>query len=393
MRFRALLLLLLAMQAAIAPACAETSGKDAFSGAAELDHTIESAILAGTTPGAVLLIGHDGKILYRKAYGNRALVPKSEPMTLDTIFDAASLTKVIATTSCLMKLFDQGKFDIDEPVTAYLPEFQGGHSPITVRNLMTHFSGLRPDLVLEPPWTGYQTGVIKALNEQPTGPPGTKFVYSDINFILLGEIVHRLSGQTLTDFAREQVFIPLEMKDTRFRPPASEIGRIAPTEFDPAGGGPLRGVVHDPTARFMGGVAGDAGLFTTADDLSKFAQMMLDGGTFRGKRVFSPAAIAKFTSPQSPPNQPVLRGLGWDIDSPLSRNRGDLFPIGSYGHTGYTGTSIWIDPESKTYLIFLTNYIHPRKEKRSLTALRSRVATITASSVGYTSLGHKKTAP
>ena len=358
-----------------------------FPGAKEIDRAIEDAMLAGTTHGAVLLIGHEGKIAYRKAYGDRAIVPALEPMTIDTIFDAASLTKVIATTSCLMKLVDQGKLQIDQPVTKYLPEFQGGHSPITVRNLMTHFSGLRPDVILDPPWTGYQTGIQKALTETPTAPPGNKFVYSDINFLLLGEIVRRLSGQTLAEFANEQVFQPLWMKDTRFCPPPVDLSRIAPTEFDPAGGPPLRGVVHDPTARYMGGVAGHAGLFTTADDLAKFAQMMLDGGVFRATRLFSAAVIARFTRPQSPPNQPILRGLGWDIDSPLSKNRGELFPIGSYGHTGFTGTSIWIDPSSKSYVILLTNYLHPRKEKRSLTSLRSRVATLAAASLGYTSQG------
>lgn len=358
-----------------------------FPGAKEIDRAIEDAMLAGNTHGAVLLIGHEGKIAYRKAYGDRAIVPALEPMTIDTIFDAASLTKVIATTSCLMKLVDQGKLQIDQPVTKYLPEFQGGHSPITVRNLMTHFSGLRPDVILDPPWTGYQTGIQKALTETPTAPPGTKFVYSDINFLLLGEIVRRLSGQTLAEFANEQVFQPLGMKDTRFCPPPVDLSRIAPTEFDPAGGPPLRGVVHDPTARYMGGVAGHAGLFTTADDLAKFAQMMLDGGVFRATRLFSAAVIARFTRPQSPPNQPILRGLGWDIDSPLSKNRGELFPIGSYGHTGFTGTSIWIDPSSKSYVILLTNYLHPRKEKRSLTSLRSRVATLAAASLGYTSQG------
>ncbi len=364
--------------------------REGFSGATALDQAIDDAIQAGTTPGAVVLIGHDGKILYRKAYGDRAIVPQRERMTLDTIFDAASLTKVIATASCLMKLFDQGKLDVDQPVTKYLPEFQGGHSAITVRNLMTHFSGMPPDLTLKPPWSGYETGVRKALMEKPTGPPGVKFVYSDINFILLGEMVHRLSGQMLSDFARAQVFQPLGMQDTRFLPPASEIARIAPTEFDPAGGPPMRGIVDDPTARYMGGVAGHAGLFITADDLAKFAQMMLDRGVFLGKRLFSAEVVEKFTHSQSPPDQPILRGLGWDIDSPFSRNRGKLFPIGSYGHTGYTGTSIWIDPQSKSFVILLTNYIHPRKDKRSLSALRSQVATIAAASVGYTYQGYRQ---
>jgi CubicO group peptidase (beta-lactamase class C family) len=370
------------------------SAAETFSGAAALDQAIEEAVQSGLTPGAVVLIGHDGAVVYRKAYGDQAILPKREPMTVDTIFDAASLTKVIATTSCLMLLYDQGKLDIDRPVTSYLPEFQGGHSTITVRQLLTHFSGLRPDLVLEPPWSGYQTGVDKALIDKPAGPPGVKFVYSDINFVLLGEIVHRLSGQMLSEYAREHVFRPLQMKDTRFNPPAGELSRIAPTEIDPVTGQPFRGVVHDPTARYMGGVAGDAGMFTTAGDLGRFAQMMLDSGVAhfgvaQGKQLFTRAAIEKFTSTQSPPDQPVWRGLGWDIDSPLSRNRGELFPVGSYGHTGYTGTSIWIDPASRTYVVLLTNYVHPQKGKKSLSALRSRVATIAATSVGYTSRGSR----
>ena len=244
---------------------------------------------------------------------------------------------------------------------------------------MTHFSGLRPDLDLEPAWSGYQTGIRKALIDQPAGPPGERFVYSDINFILLGEIVHRLSGQLVSDFAREQIFKPLGMARVMFQPSASLIRRIAPTEVEH--GHVVRGVVHDPTARAMGGVAGHAGLFTTADDLARFAQMMLNLGEFGGKRLFSPLTIRKFTSPQSPADQPMLRGLGWDIDSPLSGNRGELFPLGSYGHTGFTGTSLWIDPSTKTYVILLANSVHPSRGK-NLTSLRARVATITAAALG-----------
>jgi uncharacterized protein YbbC (DUF1343 family)/CubicO group peptidase (beta-lactamase class C family) len=359
-------------------ACAQAT----FPGAEALDAEINSAVSRQLIPGAVVEVGHNGVVVYRKAYGSRALVPKREAMTLDTIFDAASLTKVIATTSCLMKLFDEGKLDIDAPVTAYLPEFQGGHSAITVRNLMTHFSGLRPDLDLRPSWGGYDTGIRKALVDAPTGPPGTRFVYSDINFILLGEIVHRLSGKTLDRYAHDAVFEPLGMKHTRFQPPGEWISHIAPTELDEASGMPIRGIVHDETSRFMGGVAGHAGMFTTAEDLGRFAQMMIDRGVAEGKRIVSAAAIEKFTSPQSPPNQRAVRGLGWDIDSPYSGNRGELFPAGvSFGHTGFTGTSIWIDPGSKTYVILLTNSVHPHRGK-SLTALRSRVATIAAASVG-----------
>ncbi|MBV8817016.1 MAG: DUF1343 domain-containing protein, partial [Acidobacteriaceae bacterium] len=267
------------------------------------------------------------------------------------------------------------------PVTKYLPEFQGGHSPITVRNLMTHYSGLRPDLDLVPAWSGYETGIERALHDTPAGPPATRFVYSDINFILLGEIVHRLSHKTLDHYAKDAVFEPIGMKHTSFLPPAEWFSRIAPTEIDPASGLPIRGAVHDETSRFMGGVAGHAGLFTTADDLALFAQMMLDGGVIKGKRIFSAAAIQTFTSPQSPRGLAAVRGFGWDIDSPYSKNRGDLFPIGSYGHTGFTGTSIWIDPASKTYVILLANSVHPHRGK-NLAGLRGHVATIAAESVG-----------
>jgi CubicO group peptidase (beta-lactamase class C family) len=268
-----------------------------FSGAAAEDEQINQAVQDGLIPGAVLLIGHDGQVVYRKAYGQRSLIPAREPMTVDTIFDAASLTKVVATTSSVMKLFEQGKIRLDDPVTKYLPEFQDGHSPITIRNLMTHFSGLRPDVDLKPAWSGYETGIRRALIDKPAGPPGVRFVYSDINFILMGEIVRRLSGQMLSDFARSNIFEPLGMKDSMFQPPAALRARIAPTEIDPATGLPLWGVVHDDTSRYMGGVAGHAGLFTTADDLAKFAQMLLDRGQANGIRLFSPLTIEKFTTP------------------------------------------------------------------------------------------------
>ncbi len=344
-----------------------------------LDEQIQKAVDEHLMPGAVLLIGHDGHIVYRKAYGSRALIPAVEPMTLNTIFDVASLTKVAATTPSIMKLFEQGRIRINDRVTKYLPEFQGGKSDITIRDLMTHFSGLRPDLDLEPAWSGYQTGIRKALIDPPAGPPGERFVYSDINFILLGEIVHRLTGQLVSEYARDQIYEPLGMAESGFNPSAPLIRRIAPTEVEH--GRVVRGVVHDPTARSMGGVAGHAGLFTTADDLARYAQMMLNLGEFGGKRLFSPLTIRKFTSPQSPADQPVLRGLGWDIDSPLSGNRGELFPLGSYGHTGFTGTSLWIDPSTKTYVILLANSVHPSRGK-NLTSLRARVATITAAALG-----------
>ncbi len=358
-----------------------------YAAADAVDAQVNEAVETGLIPGAVVLIGHDGKVIYHKAYGYRALIPKREPMAEDTIFDAASLTKVIATTPCLMKLFEQGKLRLDDPVTKYLPEFQGGKSDITVRNLMTHFSGLAPDLILRPKWSGYETGIQKALVDKPTAPPGARFVYSDINFILLGEIVRRLSGETLAQYAHEQIYAPLGMNNTLFQPPGALRPRIAPTEIDEDTGQPLRGVVHDETSRFMGGIAGHAGLFTTAADLSHFAQMMLglgawvDPATGKEVRIFSPLTVRKFTEAGSPADQGVIRALGWDVDSPYSSNRGELFPIGSYGHTGFTGTSLWMDPSTQTYVIVLTNVVHPKRGK-SLSSFRSRLATTVAASLG-----------
>jgi uncharacterized protein YbbC (DUF1343 family)/CubicO group peptidase (beta-lactamase class C family) len=378
---RSCLALFSALLFASAPSQAQFAAGDA------VDRQVNDAVQTGLIPGAVLVVGHGGKIVYRRAYGNRALIPNREPMTEDTIFDAASLTKVIATTPCIMKLFEQGKLRLDDPVTNYLPEFQGGKSEITVRNLMTHFSGLAPDLVLRPKWSGYETGIQRALVDPPTAPPGARFVYSDINFILMGEIVRRLSGQTLAEFARQEIYAPLLMNDTLFQPPAALKHRIAPTEIDEDTGLPLRGVVHDETSRFMGGIAGHAGLFTTAADLSHFAQMMLGLGSWTdpvtGKdvHIFSPLTVRKFTEPGSPADQAVIRGLGWDLDSPYSSNRGELFPIGSYGHTGFTGTSLWIDPSTQTYVIVLTNVVHPKRGK-SLSSFRSRLATSVAASLG-----------
>src|SRR6516225_2164805 len=196
------------------------SAQTTFAGAAAVDQVINKAIEQGRMPGAVLLVGHEGKVIYRKAYGKRALVPQPEAMTLDTVFDCASLTKVVATTASLMKLFDEGKFRLSDKVTDYIPEFQGGKSDITLRQLFTHFSGLQPDVPLKEPWAGYQTGIKLACTFKPGGSPGVRYVYSDINFILLGELVHRLSGKMLNDYVRENIFLPIGMKESMFQRPA-----------------------------------------------------------------------------------------------------------------------------------------------------------------------------
>ncbi len=305
-----------------------------------VDGVIQQAVADGNIPGAVLVVGHDGTVVYRKAYGSRALEPRREPMTLDTVFDLASLTKVIATTTAVMQLVEQGKVRMNDPVAKYLPEFaQNGKEDITVRQLMTHYSGLAPDLDLTTPWEGKNTAYQLAFIEPPETTPGSGFVYSDINFIMLGALVERVSGETLDAYATQHIFAPLKMTRTRFVPPPAWRAKIAPTQYD-ENEHMLRGVVHDPTARRMGGVAGHAGLFSTADDLAKFAQALLNGGG----GILAPATVEKMTSPETPPSAPVLRGFGWDIDSPFSSNRGDLLPVGSFGHTGFTGTSMWIDP-------------------------------------------------
>jgi uncharacterized protein YbbC (DUF1343 family)/CubicO group peptidase (beta-lactamase class C family) len=341
-----------------------------------LDPVINEAIAKQQIPGAVLVVGHDRQVVYRKAYGSRAIVPRREPMTLDTVFDCASLTKVIATTTALMQLWEQGKFRMSDPVAKYLPEFaQNGKQDITIRQLLVHYSGLPEDLDLAKKWEGKETAYRMAFEVAPDRPPGTAFMYSDIGFIVLGDLAEKLSGESLDEYTAKHVFAPLGMKDTRFLPPASWKPRIAPTEED-ENHHLIHGVVHDPTARRMGGVAGHAGLFSTADDLAIFAQALLDGG--RG--LLTPPTIAKMTSPQQPVNGTAVRGFGWDIDSPFSTNRGDLLPVGGFGHTGFTGTSMWIDPTTQTYIVLLTNAVHmnaiPGHEKGSAVALRTKVATV-----------------
>ncbi len=346
---------------------------------AAVDAIIQQAITDGNIPGAVLIVGHNGKVVYRKAYGSRALEPKREPMTLDTVFDLASLTKVVATTTAVMQLVELGKVRLNDPVAKYLPDFaQNGKDDVTVRQLLTHYSGLEPDLDLKTPWEGKETAYHMAMAETLQNPSGSAFVYSDINFITLGALVEKVSGEPLDEYATRHIFTPLKMLHTRFVPPASWRAKIAPTQYD-ENEHMLRGVVHDPTARRMGGVAGHAGLFSTADDLSKFAQALLNGGG----GILSPLAVEKMTTPETPPAAPLLRGFGWDIDSPFSTNRGDLLPVGSFGHTGFTGTSMWIDPTTQTYIILLTNAVHPRG-KGSATALRSKVATAVAAALPLT---------
>ena len=324
----------------------------------ELDVTIRDAVAEQRLPGGVLLVEHDGE-RYLRAYGKRALVPRVERMTTDTIFDAASITKVVATAPSIWLLIERGKLQLDQRVQTVLPEF--GDAEVTVRHLLTHTSGLRPGID-GGGWSGYDEGVRRALAETPRNRPGAIFRYSDVNYILLGEIVRRVSGEPLDLFAKKNVFAPLGMRDTRFRPAQSS--RIAPTEDG------LRGVVHDPTSRAMGGVAGHAGMFTTAEDLAKFARAVLRGNVF-------PRAM---TEVQSPDAVAIQRAGGFDVDSAYARPRGDLFPHGSFGHTGWTGGFLWIDPSSKTFYVFLSNRVHP-DGKGNVIALQRRLGTLVAESL------------
>ncbi len=358
---------------------------------AALDGVIEDAIARELAPGAVCIVGTADGVLYRKAFGRAAVEPEAEPMREDHLFDMASLTKVVATTSAIMKLVEQGRLTLDTRVSEFWPEFAAqDKQSVTVRQLMTHTSGLPAGLGLygrfaevnrghrpgAADWQDVMAGVAEqvaavSLREQP----GTRFIYSDVGYITLGEIVRRVDGRPLHQFVAEEIFGPLGMTETGFLPGAELQARAVPTELRHDRW--LRGEVHDPSSWAMGGVAGHAGLFSTADDMARFCAMLLGQGRLGRARVLSPAAVRAMTSPASPEGLPV-RGLGWDLDSPYTR-RGDLFGEGSFGHTGWTGTSMWVDPEAGVFVVLLTNRVHPAG-KGNVGGLQRRVSNIVAAS-------------
>ena len=340
-----------------------------------IDAAIERAIAAGKAPGAVVRLESGGTV-YQKSYGAKSVEPVLLPMTDDTIFDSASLTKVIATAPAIMLLAERDKLRLDDKVDHWITNFKAhGKGAVTIRHLLTHTSGLRPSLSSEPTWSGLAKAIDLAKEERLTSQPGTKFRYSDINFILLGEIVQLASGQLLDEFTSKHIYQRLGMRDTGFLPPFKQRSRVAPTER--VDGEILHGIVHDPTARRMDGVAGHAGLFTTAADLSRFAQMMLNGGKLNGRRIFKSETVQLMTSVHTPKGMKAKRGLGWDIDSPYSSPRGNHFKIGGYGHTGWTGGSLWVDPATRTIVILMTSRTHP-DGKGNVIALRREVATLAA---------------
>jgi CubicO group peptidase (beta-lactamase class C family) len=445
---------------------------------ATVSKLINDAIAAHRLPGAVVVIGHGGKVVFHQAYGSRKLAGEpgldgspapAEPMTEDTIFDLASLTKSLATATAVMQLYEQGKVQFDDPVQKYLPDFNAANDPqrakVTLRMLLTHTSGEPGDVDLKDPWgldgADKAEGIHRALTTPLQSGPGEVFRYSDINFILLGALIEKVTGEPEDVYVQRNVFAPLGMDDTRYLPPAKACGpytlrgaaiawapapeggvqgacpagtwstsllsRIAPTAHDDESGADpsknpdldylLRGTVHDTTARRMGGVAGHAGVFSTARDVGIYAQALLDRLAGRPSEFpLAQATLELMTTPQQPghtahqldaandvareavakqpnttdpllaPRYPAikgqnLRGFGWDIDTAQSTTRGMVFPIGSFGHTGFTGTSLWIDPGSDTYVVVLSNSIHTRGSP-PVSNLRGDVATSTAQALG-----------
>jgi uncharacterized protein YbbC (DUF1343 family)/CubicO group peptidase (beta-lactamase class C family) len=337
--------------------------------------TVEAAIARKELPGCVVAVLHKGKIVYREAFGQRALQPAPEPMTVDTIFDLASLTKPIATATSMMILLDQGKLQLRDKAATYWPDFgANGKDAITLEQLLLHSSGLIADNPLADYKDGRETALERIAALKPVAPAGQKFTYSDVNFIALGEIVRRVSGQPLDEFARQHIFEPLKMTDTAFKPSDAARARCAPTQQ--RDGFWMRGEVHDPRAFALGCVAGHAGLFGTADDLLNYARCLLRGG----KPLLQSSTVEAFTRPREVPTG--LRTVGWDVQTSFSSNKGAFPRDKGFGHTGFTGTSLWIDPASETALVFLSNRVHP-DGKGNVTKLRGDIATIVARAVGY----------
>lgn len=355
----------------LAPWCRARAGS-AFDDAAlaDIDTAVEAAIAAGTPPGAVLWLERGGQT-YRRVWGRQASWPVPEPARENTVYDVASLTKVAVTTLLVMQLIEAGRLELQAPLQRWWPGFAEGG--VTVAHLLTHTSALAPSLSLEAAWEGEAAALERAAAQRPTQAPGTLFRYSDVNFILLGAIVQRVVDRPLDALAQERLFGPLGLADTGFHPLRRiPVERIAPTELD--GDHMLRGQVHDPTARRMGGVAGHAGLFSTMADMARLSRLLLAGGTLDGVQLLRPQTVRQMTAVATPPALRERRGLGWDIDSPYSRPRGSVFPLGSYGHTGFTGCAWWIDPFSRTFYVLLSNRVHPRGGP-SIVPLYAEVAT------------------
>jgi CubicO group peptidase (beta-lactamase class C family) len=336
-------------------------------------------------PGGVLAVGCSGRLVHARPFGGLSYEPGAAGTALDTIYDLASLTKVVVTTTVAMMLVDEGKLDLDARVAAFFPRFTGGDKDrVTIRHLLTHSGGLDWWAPLYKEISGKAAYVERIVAMELKYEPGTKAVYSDLGIILLGDVLERLAAAPLEDLARRRIFEPLGMRDTSYRPPAALRPRIAPTEHDPWRGRVVHGEVHDENAFALGGVAPHAGLFSTAPDLCRFAQMLLDGGSAGGRRLVSRATVELFVERAGVPK--ASRALGWDTSNDESGARsstpgedgytsaGSLMSARAFGHTGFTGTSLWMDPERGLYVVLLTNRVHPTRENNHIREVRSRVA-------------------
>lgn len=373
--------------------CAQLPGKTGMrldqARLAELDRAIEDNIAARKLPGAVFHLERDGAV-YERAFGAHTYEAGAAKVTPDTVFDAASLSKVLATAPAVLLLAEEGRIDLEAPLLRYFPECAGGgRDAITVRQLLTHSSGLPAGLPARPAWQGREAAYRLACTQDVTHAPGTFFRYSDINYILLGRLVEQTAGMGIDRFVQQRFYGPLGMRDTGYLPLARmPAGAIAPTQRGPdsldvalhgdlAPGALLQGEVHDPTVRRMGNVGGSAGVFTTARDVARFARMLLNGGELDGVRVLSAQSVRLLTTARSPSGL-ALRGMGMDIDSPYAqRPRGAVFPLGSYGHTGFTGCILWVDPGSRTFYVFLSNRVYP-DDKSNILALYTQLGTLSA---------------
>ncbi len=349
----------------------------------QIDERVETAISEGKLPGAVVTIGHRGSIVFQRAYGQRQVSPEPLPMQTDTVFDLASLTKPIATATSIMRLVDQGLIKLSDPVAAHLPEFGvKGKQEITIQQLLLHVGGLIPDNAMSDYQDGPEASRINFLQLGLNYKPGDRFRYSDVGFQVLGELIAKTSGQSVAAFSQEEIFRPLGMQETAYLPDEALRKRAATTQQREDRW--MIGEVHDPRAYAMGGVAGHAGLFSTADDLAIYAQMMLQGGKYKDAVILKPETVALMTAayevPGSSTSKPYTRGLGWDKLSSYSSNRGESMTEAAYGHGGFTGTSIWIDPGLDLFVIFLSNRVHP-DGKGSVNPLAGAIGKLAADAV------------
>ncbi len=343
-----------------------------------VDKVVNDAIKDSAFPGAVVLIAQDSAIIYEKAYGHFTYDPNSTPVSWNTMYDLASVSKVISTTTATMMCYDRGLIKLDDPVAKYLPAFgKNGKEKVTIRNLLLHDSGLRPDITR--PFSYFDTVQNKPqavmneiFNDTLVYPTGSKMVYSDLNMILMGKIIEKVTGKTLDKFAEQNIFKPLAMYSTMYNPPASLKYRIAPTEYDSTWRHKqIWGEVHDETSSLLGGVAGHAGLFSTAGDMARLLQMLLQKGNYEGKQFIKPSTVELFTKRQSDLS---TRALGWDTKSLKGySSAGHLFSNLSYGHTGFTGTSVWTDPTRDLFVVFLTNRVYPTRKDLKILWVRPKL--------------------